>query len=84
MVNKTDISIRVSLKVYCVWKKKINESDLLQNVSNIKKNNWIKQRKAGIHFVPSNDFSLYDHVLDMCLTVNAVPDRFKKLKKLTK
>ena len=62
------------------WKKKINESDLLQNVSNIKKNNWIKQRKAGIHFVPSNDFSLYDHVLDMCLTVDAVPDRFKKLK----
>ena len=62
------------------WKKKINESDLLQNVSNIKKNNWIKQRKAGIHFVPSNDFSLYDHVLDMCLTVDVVPDRFKKLK----
>ena len=62
------------------WRKKINENDLLQNISNIKKNNWIKQRKAGIHFVPSNDFSLYDHVLDMCLTVDAVPDRFKKLK----
>jgi len=62
------------------WKKKINEISLFENISNIKKDNWIKQRKAGIHFIPSNDFSLYDHVLDMCLTVDAVPDRFKKLK----
>ena len=61
------------------WKKKINEISLFENISNIKKDNWIKQRKAGIHFIPSNDFSLYDHVLDMCLTVDAVPDRFKKL-----
>ena len=62
------------------WKKKINQISLFENISNIKKDNWIKQRKAGIHFIPSNDFSLYDHVLDMCLTVDAVPDRFKKLK----
>ena len=33
-----------------------------------------------MHFIPSNDFSLYDHVLDMCLTVDAIPERFKKLK----
>ena len=62
------------------WKKKINENNLFENISKIKKDNWIKQRKAGIHFIPSNDFSLYDHVLDMCLTVDAVPDRFKELK----
>ena len=62
------------------WKKKINKISLFENISNIKKDNWIKQRKAGIHFIPSNDFSLYDHVLDMCLTVDVVPDRFKKLK----
>ena len=62
------------------WKKKINENNLLENTSNIKKNNWINQRKAGIHFIPSNDFSLYDHVLDMCLTLNAIPERFKKLR----
>jgi len=62
------------------WKKKINENNLFENISKIKKDNWIKQRKAGIDFIPSNDFSLYDHVLDMCLTVDAVPDRFKQLK----
>ena len=62
------------------WNKKINENDFLQKISNIKKNNWLTQRKAGVHFIPSNDFSLYDHVLDMCLTVDAIPERFKKLK----
>ena len=62
------------------WNKKINENDFLQNISNIKKNNWLTQRKAGVHFIPSNDFSLYDHVLDMCLTVDAIHERFKKLK----
>ena len=62
------------------WKKKINESNLLKNISNIKKSNWLKQKKAGIYFIPSNDFSLYDHVLDMCLTVGAVPERFNKLR----
>ena len=62
------------------WKKKINKTNLFEKISNIKKDNWIKQKKAGLHFIPSNDFSLYDHVLDMCLTVDVVPDRFKKLK----
>ena len=66
------------LESFC--NKKINENDFLQNISNIKKNNWLTQRKAGVHFIPSNDFSLYDHVLDMCLTVDAIPERFKKLK----
>ena len=62
------------------WNKNINENDFLKKISNIKKNNWLTQRKAGVHFIPSNDFSLYDHVLDMCLTVDAIPERFKKLK----
>ena len=63
------------------WKKDISEKDLFEKISSIKKENWIRQKNKGIHFVPSNDFSLYDHVLDMCLTVGAVPDRFNKLKK---
>ena len=61
------------------WRKEINENDLFEKISVIKKDNWIKQKNSGLDFVPSNDFSLYDHVLDMCLTVGAVPERFKKL-----
>ena len=63
------------------WSKKINQETLFKEISNIKKNNWIKQKNAGLNIIPSNDFSLYDHVLDLCLTTNAIPERFKKLKK---
>lgn len=31
---------------------------------------------AGVDVLPSNDFSLYDHVLDAALLVDAVPERF--------
>ena len=47
------------------WSKKINQETLFKEISNIKKNNWIKQKNAGLNIIPSNDFSLYDHVLDL-------------------
>ncbi len=33
-------------------------------------------KARGIEHVPSNDFSLYDHVLDMAFTLGAVPARY--------
>ena len=38
---------------------------------------WQLQRDAGIEHVPSDDFSLYDHVLDTAAMVGAVPKRFR-------
>jgi 5-methyltetrahydropteroyltriglutamate--homocysteine methyltransferase len=37
---------------------------------------WLEQAQAGIESVPSNDFSLYDQVLDTTCLVGAVPPRF--------
>ena len=37
---------------------------------------WTLMRDAGIDLIPSNDFSLYDHVLDTISMVGAVPPRF--------
>ena len=37
---------------------------------------WREQAAAGIAGIPSNDFSLYDHVLDTTCLVGAVPPRF--------
>jgi 5-methyltetrahydropteroyltriglutamate--homocysteine methyltransferase len=37
---------------------------------------WRQQAAAGIDSIPSNDFSLYDQVLDTTCLVGAVPDRF--------
>lgn len=35
--------------------------------------------RATVDVVPSNDFSLYDHVLDTAIMVGAVPDRFARI-----
>ncbi|MGH9017882.1 MAG: 5-methyltetrahydropteroyltriglutamate--homocysteine S-methyltransferase, partial [Acidimicrobiales bacterium] len=37
---------------------------------------WRQQARSGIDSVPSNDFSLYDQVLDTTCLVGAVPERF--------
>ena len=53
--------------------------DLQLTAKNIRRFNWELQRDAGIDLIPCNDFSLYDQVLDMCLTVSAIPARFHPL-----
>ena len=45
-------------------------------VRDIRRSNWVLLRDAGIDLIPSNDFSLYDHVLDTAVMVGAVPRRF--------
>jgi 5-methyltetrahydropteroyltriglutamate--homocysteine methyltransferase len=58
------------------WSGQSTFKNLLQVGRNIRHENWKIQKEAGIDLVPSNDFSFYDHVLDMSLTVNAIPGRY--------
>ncbi len=58
------------------WAGKSDESELLAAASSIRRQNWQGQKALGIDLIPSNDFSLYDHVLDTCALVGAVPPRF--------
>lgn len=58
------------------WKGEISEEDLLQTAAAMRKENLLLQKERGIDLVASNDFSLYDHVLDTCVLVGAIPDRF--------
>jgi 5-methyltetrahydropteroyltriglutamate--homocysteine methyltransferase len=39
---------------------------------------WARQYALGVDHIPSNDFSLYDHVLDTSAMVGAVPARFRQ------
>lgn len=41
---------------------------------------WQDQKACGIDFISSNDFSLYDSMLDMAALFNAVPERFRHIK----
>jgi 5-methyltetrahydropteroyltriglutamate--homocysteine methyltransferase len=61
------------------WAKKISAEELLEAAKSIREKNWKTQKEAGIDLIPSNDFSLYDQVLDLSLTVGAIPARYNSL-----
>lgn len=61
------------------WSEKISEEELISAGRELRKRNWLKQKESGLDLVPSNDFSFYDHVLDMAIALGAIPTRFKCL-----
>jgi len=61
------------------WNNQIPLEALLATGKEIRLNNWKLQQQAGIDLVPSNDFSFYDQVLDLSLTLGAIPERYAGL-----
>ncbi|HMR82105.1 MAG TPA: 5-methyltetrahydropteroyltriglutamate--homocysteine S-methyltransferase [Niabella sp.] len=61
------------------WAGKISVAELEKTARDIRCNNWQLQKNAGIDWIPCNDFSFYDHVLDTCLMTGAIPARFHQL-----
>ncbi len=62
------------------WAKKCSFENVQNVASKLKKRHWEYQRDAGIDFISSNDFSLYDNMLDTSLMLGAIPKRFANLK----
>ena len=58
------------------WKEQLSQQELLKTASDLRQRHWILQKDRGIDIIPSNDFSLYDQVLDTCIMVGAIPERF--------
>jgi 5-methyltetrahydropteroyltriglutamate--homocysteine methyltransferase len=61
------------------WSGNISLAELLSKGKNSYEQNWKLQQEAGIDLIPSNDFSYYDQILDMSLTVGAVPKRYNQV-----
>jgi 5-methyltetrahydropteroyltriglutamate--homocysteine methyltransferase len=61
------------------WAGKMSLERLQLTARELRRQNWETLRAAGIDLIPSNDFSLYDQVLDMCMMTGTVPARFKPL-----
>ena len=61
------------------WAGKIDKDALQKIARQIRHRNWEIQQQAGIDLIPSNDFSLYDQVLDTSLLVGAIPERYNQL-----
>lgn len=62
------------------WAGKISLEKLQMTSRQLRRQNWETLRDAGIDLIPSNDFSYYDQILDMCVTTNTIPARFQGLK----
>ena len=58
------------------WKGEIDQAALEKTAAELRVRHWTRQKDAGIAKIPSNDFSFYDQVLDMTVTLGAVPERF--------
>ncbi|CAI9684780.1 5-methyltetrahydropteroyltriglutamate--homocysteine S-methyltransferase [Elizabethkingia anophelis] len=58
------------------WSGKIIQKELLDVSRRIINENLKLQQEAGIDLIAVNDFSFYDHVLDMTLTLGAIPQRY--------
>ena len=63
--------LKTSLERY--WSGKSDSATLLQDAGALRAANWARQQALGITHIPSNDFSLYDHVLDASVMVGAIP-----------
>jgi len=64
--------LKLALESY--WAGKFTEAQLLEAAAGLRAANWARQKSLGVSVIPSNDFSLYDHVLDTSVMVGAIPD----------
>ncbi|MGQ4274484.1 5-methyltetrahydropteroyltriglutamate--homocysteine S-methyltransferase [Terrihabitans sp. B22-R8] len=55
------------------WSGKTSPDALAETAKGLRAANWQRQKALGATAIPSNDFSLYDHVLDTAVMVGAVP-----------
>ena len=58
------------------WKGNSSEAELLDVAKSLRERHWKLQQAARISVIPSNDFSLYDQVLDTLVLLGATPARF--------
>ncbi|MBN8963448.1 MAG: 5-methyltetrahydropteroyltriglutamate--homocysteine S-methyltransferase [Rhizobiales bacterium] len=56
------------------WAGTSSERALLETAAALRAANWARQKSLGVTVIPSNDFSLYDQVLDTSVMVGAIPD----------
>lgn len=63
------------------WAGNISAEELIDAGKEIRLKNWKLQAEAGVDLIPSNDFSFYDQVLDLTLTLGAIPARYHELAK---
>jgi len=60
------------------WSGKISQAEVEKTARELRAKHWKLQSDLGLDHIPSNDFSLYDHVLDTSVMLGEVPSRFRE------
>lgn len=60
------------------WRGDTSAKDLTGTAHQLQESHWAIQRDAGLSYVTTGDFSLYDRMLDTSLMLGAVPARFAR------
>ncbi len=58
------------------WRGEIDEPELQKVAAHLRRDHLLLQKRAGIDYLTSNDFSFYDQMLDMSCTLGAIPERY--------
>ncbi|MES1971952.1 MAG: 5-methyltetrahydropteroyltriglutamate--homocysteine S-methyltransferase [Pseudomonadota bacterium] len=66
--------LKFALESY--WSGKTDADALALAAQGLRAAAWARQRALGADIIPSGDFSLYDHVLDISAMLGAVPARY--------
>ncbi|PHS30748.1 MAG: 5-methyltetrahydropteroyltriglutamate--homocysteine S-methyltransferase [Sulfurovum sp.] len=69
--------LKKSLETF--WSGNSDFSEVEKVALALKERHWKYQKEAGIDFISSNDFSLYDNMLDTAVMLGAIPARFRNL-----
>ncbi|MFI8487825.1 MULTISPECIES: 5-methyltetrahydropteroyltriglutamate--homocysteine S-methyltransferase [Streptomyces] len=59
------------------WKGRVTADALHATAAGLRRENRQQLADAGVHEVPTGDFSYYDHVLDTTVMVGAIPERHR-------
>lgn len=73
----SDRELKKALEGY--WSGKISAAGLQDVAHTLRRGHWTAMKDAGIDHIPSNDFSLYDHVLDTAVMLGVIPERFQAI-----
>ena len=61
------------------FRNEITAQQLEETAEDIRKYQWNLQKESNVDYIPSNDFSFYDLVLDTAVLFNIVPKEYKEL-----
>lgn len=67
--------LKKALEAY--WQGDIKLEQLQKTGKSLRAKHWKKQKQAGLDIIPSNDFSFYDHILDMSMVLGNIPQRYR-------